>query len=133
MEEKTNYYQLKPGFEFPAKKYKMDYETVSDYINSVGEKNEIYKNTGLVPPMALAALAMAAMAEGSSFPPGTVHVSQELEFSGTVYVGDTIECSGKVARRQDRGGLHLMTTELYVCNGTHDQVLTGKVGFILPD
>ena len=99
---------------------------------AVEDTSELYRETGIVPPMALAALAMSAMGEGSSFPGGTVHVSQELEFVDIVRAGDTITCSGRVARRQDRGGLHLMTTELIVTNQDQKKVLSGKVGFILP-
>jgi acyl dehydratase len=131
--EKSEYQQLFVGFEFPSRSYTLDATTVSAYLEATRETNAMYLDESLVPPMAVTAFAMAALASVATISPGTVHVSQELDFLKLVKVGDTITCYSKVSRKQDRGGLHLMNTDITVLNQNQEQVLTGRVGFILPD
>lgn len=130
---KAEYHQLFVGFEFPPQSYTLDTATVSAYLEATRETNDIYRAEGLVPPMAVTALAMASLGGAIKMPAGTIHVSQELEFLKLVKVGDVITCSSKISRKQDRGGLHLMNTDIAVLNQNQEKVLTGRVGFILPD
>jgi len=130
---KTEYYQLHVGFEFPPQSYKLDSAVVSMYLEAVKEPNDLYRKEALVPPMAVTAFAMASLSEGLTMPSGTIHVSQELEFLKLVNVGDTITCYSKVSRKLDRGGLRLMNTDITVLNQNKEKVLTGKVGFVLPE
>jgi len=129
---KVEYQKLAVGFEFPAQSYTLDYSTVSAYLEATQENNEIFRSEGLVPPMAATALAMASLGAAITLPSGTIHVSQELEFLKLVRVGDTITCFSKISRKQDRGNLHLMNTDITVLNQNQEKILTGKVGFILP-
>jgi hypothetical protein len=131
-EHKADYYQIGVGYEFPPKSYTLDSETVTNYLSAVKESNDLYRLEKLVPPLALTAFAMTALGEGSTFPPGTVHVTQELEFLGLVHVGETITCQSRISRRIDRGGLRIMTTDIAISNQKQQKVLSGKVGFILP-
>src|SRR5512143_3221980 len=131
-EEKADFYSIGVGYEFPVKNYTLDSETVSNYLAAVKESHALYQRERLVPPLALTALAMSALAEGSSFPGGTVHVTQELEFLGTVKVGETISCRSQVSRRIDLAGMRIMTTDIAVFNQDQVKVLAGKVGFVLP-
>lgn len=132
-DNKTEFSQLSVGFEFPAKSYKFDSSVVSIYLKAVQESNEGYITGGLVPPMLVTAYAMAALNQSISMPEGTIHVTQELDFLEPVKTGDTITCSSKVSRRQDRGGMHIMATDIIVTNQRQVKVQTGRVGFILPD
>jgi hypothetical protein len=131
--KKVEFHQLFVGFEFPPQSYTFDSAMISLYLGAVKEPNDLYLNQDLVPPMAVTAYAMAALAQSITMPPGTIHVSQELEFLDLVKLGDTITCCSKVSRKQDRGGLHIMNTDIIVTNQNQVTVLTGKVGFILPD
>jgi hypothetical protein len=133
MDNKTEFSQLSVGFEFPAKSFKFDSSIVSIYLKAVQESNEDYVTGGLVPPMLVTAYAMAALNQSISMPEGTIHVTQELDFLVPVKTGDTITCNSKVSRRQDRGGMHIMATDITVTNQSQKVVLTGRVGFILPD
>jgi hypothetical protein len=130
--EKADYYKIGVGYEFPVKNYILDSDTVANYLAAVKESHALYLEDGLVPPLALTALAMAALAEGSTFPAGTVHVTQELEFLGVVRVGESISCRSQVSRRIDRAGMRIMTTDIAVFNQKQTRVLAGKVGFVLP-
>lgn len=131
-QEKIGYYQLNVGHEFQPQSYTLDESTVSSYLEATREPNGIFLRENLVPPMAVAAFAMAAQSQGVTFPSGTVHVSQELEFLLPVRIGDTITCYSKVSRKHYRGGLFIMGTDLTVVNQNQGKVLSGKVGFVLP-
>ena len=132
MVEKTGYQDLKGGQEFPPAAFQVDSTTVTDYLQAVEEDNGLYENTGLVPPMAVAALSLKALLSAISMPPGTIHVSQEFEFTATVKTEDTLTSHARVSRVQARGKLHLITVDTSVHNQENRPVLMGKTGFILP-
>ena len=128
----SEYRQLEVGHEFPPASYRMEATMVSAYRQAAGEDSQLYQETELVPPTAVAAYAMTALSKSITVPPGTIHVSQELEFQKAVSVGDTITCRAKVGRKLNRGGLNLMTVELSVTNQDQKAVLAGKTSFVLP-
>ena len=131
-EQKVSYSKLEAGYEFPPSSFKLDSSIVATYLQSVEETSSLYQDTELVPPMAVAAYAMAAMSESISLPPGTIHVSQEFEFIDVVSIKDTITSYAKVSRRQDRAKFHLLTVDLNVFNQNQERVLAGKTSFVLP-
>jgi len=126
------YQNLKAGQEFPPAAFQVDSATVSDYLKAVEENSVIYRGTGIVPPMAVAALALKALINAISMPPGTIHVSQEFEFMATVNTQDILTGRARVSRVQERGKLHLITVDINVANQKQESVLAGKTGFILP-
>ncbi len=129
---KTDFYTVAVGFEFPSKAYMLDSELIGAYLGAVKESHVLYSEQKLVPPLAIAAYAMTALSESSTFPPGTVHVTQELDFLKEVLVGESITCRSKVTRRLDRAGMRIMTTEIDVFDRNEQKVLAGRVGFVLP-
>ena len=131
-EQKVKYKQLEAGYEFPPSSYKLDSSMVAMYLKAVEDTSSLYQDTELVPPMAVAAYAMAALSESISLPSGTIHVSQELEFIDTVSIKDTITSYAKVSRKQSRSKFHLLIVELNVFNQRQKAVLAGKTSFILP-
>ncbi len=124
--------QLDVGYEFPPAEFHFEQATVVAYIRAVGEDSSLYKEVNLVPPMAVAAFAMKALAENMGLSEGSVHVTQELEFKETVNITDNLISRSKVSRKQVRGGFHLLNIDLGVFNQNQKQVLTGRMGFILP-
>jgi len=131
--QKVDYHQLETGYEFPPVSYRLDSAVVSTYLKAIKETSELYHNTGLVPPMAMATCAMRALLEGLTIPDGAIHVSQELEFMDMARVGDTIVCHARISRKQDRGRFHLLSIDLSVFNQAQQQVLAGRTGFVLPE
>lgn len=131
-EKATEYYRLFVGFEFPPQSYKLDASLVADYLQATRETDELFRKEPLVPPMAVTAFAMNALSQAVVMPAGTIHVSQELDFLKAVRIGDTITCYSTVSRKIDRGGLRLMNTDINVVNQNQEKVLSGKVGFVLP-
>ena len=130
-QQKTDYQQLETGYQFRPVTYQLDKTMAASYLEAVGETSRLFQ-TGLVPPMAVAAYAMAALSSSIQLPPGTIHVSQELDFIAMVNVGDAITCRAGVLRKHDRGGLHLMTVSIEVLNQDKQKVLAGKTSFVLP-
>lgn len=123
--------ELTVGYEFPAASYCLELETVALYLRAVGAGG-LYRDGKLVPPTAIAAYAMATMADNMALPEGTIHTHQELEFKKAVFVGETITCKARVSRNQARGKFHFLNIDLDVTDSGQHAVLAGKAGFILP-
>ena len=132
MRPRIEYEKLAPGYEFAPASYKLDSKVIRDYLRATGDNNHIYEEEKIVPPMLIAALAMAAMSTRLELPPGTVHVSQELEFSGIVDVGEVLTSYARVSRKMERGKFHMLTIDTNVENRKKIIVMTGKTSFILP-
>ena len=130
--QKINIREVTAGYAFPPVSYQIDSARVADYLEAVDEDDARYRDTGLVPPMAVSALALAALSEGMTMPPGAIHVSQEVEFLDTVSTADTVTSQATVARSQNRGKFHMVTVALSVVNQGEKEVMTGKTSFILP-
>ena len=125
--------QLEAEYEFPASSYVLDSTIVSTYIKAVGETSNLYQDQALVPPMAIAACALTALSENIALVPGTIHVSQELDFMGSLHVGDTVTSRARVSRKQQRGAMRVLNIDLDICDPAGRTVLKGKTSFILPE
>ena len=130
--QQIEYSQLEAGYEFPPSSYKLHASTVSTYLKAVEDVSRLYQDTDLVPPTAVAAYAMTALADGISLPPGTIHVSQEFEFMDTVSVNDGLTSYARVSQKQSRGKFQLLVIDLNIFNQNQKAVLAGKTSFILP-
>jgi len=130
-ENSIDYGQIEAGYEFPPGDYTLDSSAVSIFLEAVEDASLLYQDTGLVPPMAVAASAMATLSRTISLPPGSIHVSQELDFIEMVSVNDSLTNYARVSRTQRRGKIHLLTVDLDVRNQHQKTVLTGKTSFIL--
>ena len=131
--EKIELDQLEAGYRFPASSYRLDAAKVSAYLGAAEDASNLYRDSRLVPPMAVAAYAMAALSQRIALPPGTLHVSQELEFTDTVSVDDSLTSQATVSRKQQRGKIHLLAIDLDVRNQNEQAVLSGKSAFLLPE
>ena len=132
-EPKKEYSQLEAGFEFPPSSYRLEPSVVAAYLKAVEETSSLYHEPSLVPPTAIVAYAMAALSEGIVLPPGTIHVSQEIEFLNPARINDTITSHARVSRKQSRGKFHFLTVDLNVLNQKQEAVLLGRTNFTLPD
>jgi hypothetical protein len=130
--QKIDYSELTTGYEFPQTSFRLDATMIVSYLKAVDDTTPFYKDTNLVPPMALVALAMAGLSKNISLPEGAIHVSQELEFLNTVSPEDTITSYAKVSRKQKSGRFHLLTIDLHLHSQNNKEVLFGQTEFILP-
>ena len=131
--QKLTYSQLETGHEFPVSNFQLDRSIVTSYLRATEDDSNLYLDDALVPPMAIAAYAMEALSENIYLPPGTIHVSQELEFLDVVAVDDSLISYATVSRKQSRGKLNLLAIDLNVFNQRQKAVLSAKTSFVLPD
>ncbi len=132
-DQQIDFSQLYEGYTFHPTIFKLEAAMVREYIEAVEETSTIYRDTPLVPPMAVITLAMAALSRSVSFPNGAIHVSQEVEFLKAIYVGDTITSQAKVIKKQKRGPLNLLAIEFRALDKDAQGIATGKTEFILPE
>jgi len=124
----VNYEELVPGYKFPPTSYELSTSLVAKYIQAVNSAAD-----GFVPPLAITACVIAAMAGSFSLPPNTVaiHASQELEFLKLVPIGSTIECHTIVAQKVTRGKMSMLILELEIFDQDKEKVQSGKTTIAL--
>jgi hypothetical protein len=128
----VTYEQLAPGYEFPSARYELTPSLISKYLKAVDNPDELRVFEGFVPPLAMAAYAMAEMSRYLSLPPGSIHASQELEFLKLVPIGAIVECQAKVVKKLTRGTLRMLVLGIDVLDQGKQKVQSGKATVILP-
>lgn len=131
-QQKIDYQKITTGYEFEPAEIRLTSDAVTAYLDATEGDKSIYEQYGIAPPMAISALAMTAMASGLSLPPGAIHVSQDLQFRGTVSIDETLTSQASVIRKVERGKFHMLTIGIKIVNNKQTTVLTGETGFILP-
>ena len=129
---KIDYEKLIAGYEFEPSGFRIDEESMRKYLDAVDSDKNIYKKDNIVPPMSIAALAMTAMAEGLSMPPGAIHVSQDIQFINPVGIDENLTSFARVNRIVKRGKIHMLSIGIKVANDKNIPVLEGETNFILP-
>jgi len=123
--------ELAVGHQFPSTSYQLTESVVSSYVGAVGGQQE-FLTSGTVPPLAIAAFAMTALAKSFAVPPGSIHASQELEFLKKVPIGATVRCGGRIAQKIERGRLTLVILEIDAVNQDQEKVMAGKATIAIP-
>ena len=122
---------LEKGHEFPPASFDLSEEWVEAYVASIEDEAIGALDGGFVPPMAIAALAIRALLEQASLPPGTLHAGQELTFTSPVRRGETLTVAARIASRGQRAGWVLMGVELRVARDGA-AVMTGRATLSFP-
>jgi acyl dehydratase len=123
---------LVPGYAFPPAPITIDAARAAAYLRATEGDGSLFEAAGSVPPMAVAALAMAAMGEAMALPAGTVHVSQEVTFHRPARIGEVLISRAMVTRRVARGKINLMNVGMNVADPSDLPVMTGETSFVLP-
>jgi len=131
-QQRVEFSQLEPGHEFPHASCALETSLIEVYLEATEETYPAYRQEKLVPPTAVAAYAMTALAEGIELPPGTIHISQEIEFLKPAYVNNTITSHARVSGKRSRGKLELLTIDIDIINQNGEPVLAGKTTFLAP-
>ena len=79
--------------------------------------NDRLPSSGLVPPLAVAAIALGKLLEQVGLPPGSLHASESLTFAGVVTEGSEIECSTRLSQRSVRGGWVVSVLDTDIASG----------------
>lgn len=130
-----DYGELEAGQEVSRHNYCLDTTLVSNYVDAVQDQSALLHTKGgdnLVPAMALAALSMRGVVEDLRIPGGTLHVGQEFEFSGSVTVGDSVNCVATLAQNSVRGDWRFLVVECMVADGGDAEVMKGKSTIMIP-
>ena len=122
----------KPGEEFDLGCWESGPEFVKAYLGAVDDGSSIYRDLGVVPPMVLAALALAALLKKLDLPPGTIHASQELDCRRTVNLGEQVSCKAKLSRPIRRGAWRFISADFAVHGAEGEAILTGKTSVLVP-
>jgi acyl dehydratase len=123
---------LVPGYEFPPAEVRIGAAGAAAYLRATEGEGEFFEASGTVPPMAVAALAMAAMGKAMALPGGTVHVSQEVTFHRPAKLDEALTSRATVTRRVARGKINMMNVGLKVVDREEKPVMTGETSFLLP-
>ena len=102
------------------------------YMAATGEDDAHWP--GIVPPLALGALALAALTDEMPLPKGVFHSAQEFDFLELVPFDATLDLSIAVERRAERAGavyttvgLDLRHEDRAVCTGHATVILPARV------
>src|SRR5712692_6633962 len=95
---RVDYHAVVEGEVLPEVSFATGASEVSEYQRATGDLS-----SGLVvPPLALVALALAAMTERMPLPPSTVHAGQSVTFYCAVPIGSEIAVQFRVRSRREQ-------------------------------
>lgn len=126
---------LEVGQTVSDRSYLLDSDAVGRYVEAVGDRSwdhEVSDGPSLVPPMAVAALGLGGVVRDMGIPGGTLHAGQELEFSGSVRVGESLRCRATLLQSSLRGEWRFVVIALAITNGGGQPVVGGKSTITLP-
>ena len=127
-----DYAALKAGDPVSNRRCHLDADTVRSYVQAVDDRSQLASSERVVPPMALAALSVRGVVQDLRIPGGTLHLGQEVEFTGAVAVGETISCTAEMAQNSVRGGQRVLVIRLTVEAGDERIVMKGKSTIAVP-
>ena len=123
---------LPKGHELPPLAFELSSEWVREYVAAVEDEAIGGLDEGLVPPMAVAALAVRSLLDGAKLPPGAIHLGQEIAFLRPLRVGERLSASGRIVSRGERQGWILMGISLSVEDEDHHAVMEGRATITMP-
>src|SRR3990172_12916647 len=95
---------LPRGHEIAPAAFDLSPAWVDEYVAAVEDDAVRALGDDLVPPMAIAALAIRALLDGTALPPGAVHARQELRFLRPVHAGERLSARAPGAPPRGGGG-----------------------------
>ena len=130
-----DYSKLETGQELSNQSLVLDAKAVGDYVAAVCDTSNPAASDGtpLVPPMAIAALALSAVINALQIPGGTVHASQELGFGEAVRVGTSLNCRATLAQNSVRRGWRFLVVNMDATSEVGSVVMGGKSTIMLPE
>lgn len=105
---------------------------VQQYLEAVGDTSSLYFETGLAPPLALAAYAVGALLEKLSLPPGTIHTIQEMETLAPISFGEVVSGSARLGRPKRMGERQFISASFALVNDRGQKVLAATSTVAVP-
>ena len=126
-----NYENLSPGDIISKRSYVIDEQIVNEYLFATQDQNS-KKLTSAIPSMIIAALGIRGVVNDLKIPGGTLHVGQEINFTQSVSIGETLKCEANLLSNTVKKEWRFMSVGIEVLNQNNDLVMEGKSSIMLP-
>lgn len=123
---------LAKGHQVRPTTFELSPQWVREYAAAVEDEAIGTLDGDLVPPMAVAALAVCSLLGEGQLPPGAIHLGQEMAFLRPLRVGERLTVQARIASRGERQGWVLTGINLNVEDENHDPVMTGRALLTMP-
>jgi 3-hydroxybutyryl-CoA dehydratase len=99
---------------------------VAEYLAAVGNTLPVYTETGLVPPLAVAARTLGQLLDKLPLPAGAIHSLQELDVLRPIPAVGLVLGVAHLERPRQRGSLEFRTVAYSLRDGQDRALLNGK-------
>lgn len=99
---------------------------MTQYLEAVGDPLPHYMELGIVPPLAISALALGNLLKGLALPGGAIHSLQEVNTIRAVRLGEELVGRAGLERPRRRGNLQFITACYLVRDAAGNEVQQGK-------
>ena len=123
---------LPKGFRFPPTPLDIPAEWVRQYIEATDDESTSPLDTDLVPPMALATLAIRTLLNNARLPEGAIHAGQELECLAPVRAGQGVVVNAEIVSKGERSGWHLLTVRMSIEDAGGQPVMAARATLSMP-
>lgn len=113
-------------------RWKITKEWVRQYLEAVGDPLPHYMELGIVPPIAISALALGKLLKELALPGGTIHSLQEVNTVRAVRLGEELVGWAGLERPRQRGNLRFITASYWVQDTAGNEVQKGKSTVLVP-
>ncbi len=115
-----------PQTEFQLDPWLLTPGWVADYLAAVGDGLPVYAESGLAPPLALAARTLGQLMDKLSLPAGAIHSLQELEVLAPARTGQQVRGTACLERARRRGSMEFRTVAYRLSDGMGRGLLNGQ-------
>lgn len=123
---------LEPGRTLMERRLEITAEQAAAYAAATGDGSALYAEEGVVPPMAVAALALAEAMDAVNLPAGAVHTGQEFAFLRPVAAGAAVSVSASVSANGVRRGTRFLALDLRA-EQDGEAALEGRTSLAIPE
>jgi hypothetical protein len=128
---RTRLPDIPKGHSFLSQEFSIDQSKIDAYLAATGDQAVCYRDDGLSPPLAVAALALGRLLEQIELPAGSLHTGQEFEMAEGVPLHSTLSLSGKLAHRSERAGFVVSIVEFEIAVAG-EPAMTGRTTVMAP-
>ena len=107
-------------------RWKITKEWVRQYLEAVGDPLPHYMELGIMPPLAISALALGNLLEKLALPGGAIHSLQEVSAVRAVRLEEELVGWAGLERPRQRGNLQFITANYWVRDAAGNEVQRGK-------
>ncbi|MBM3940709.1 MAG: hypothetical protein FJ318_07465 [SAR202 cluster bacterium] len=124
--------RLEPGHVLVDEAMTISAAACAAYRAAVEDETPQHLLNDVVPCMAVAAKALAAVLRAIDLPAGTVHTSQELEFAATVAPGSALHAKATIAQNSVRRGTRFIAVDFAV-TADGDAAVRGRTSLAIAE